>query len=412
MTEIVSIEVPSLESLPVQPKLIVYGAAEFLDHEPPEIQWLLPGLILQGVPTVLASKGGLGKSMLMLQASICIATGKSFLGLEPGTPRGAIYFGLEDGKDTFHRRVRNIIRAYRDAGEWSDKDEANLRKNWASPFINWSCPTATTYLPDLMPQLENIIRINELHGVPAGLMVIDTLARVSEGDENTVTALRPVLNACGRIAQHGYTPVMLHHVSKGQDGARGGNQNKKPPLADRMSTEWVRGSSAIVDNFRCILQFAAVMEHEADGAGLDADKARENGYLVLGVTKINGGARCDWKFLEQTDTGAWVSPKDGLEKLAKLRGRKALTDLKAQDGLLLELYAAHRQGLEPNRRALAEQFCKEATNKAEAFRTALKKLRGAGFISRTSMAVTPAGLGRVQAITGQDTVENDEAYND
>lgn len=410
MNEIVSIEVPSLESLAVQPKIIVYGAAEFLDKEPPEVRWLVPGLIPLGVPTVLASKGGLGKSMLMLQLSICLATGKPFLGFDGGDPKGAIYFGLEDGKDAFHRRVRNIVRTYQEAGDWTPTDDANLRKNWASPFVNWNCPTATTYLPDLLPQIENIIRINELHSVPPGLMVIDTLARVSEGDENTVTALRPVLNACGRIAQHGYTPLMLHHVAKGQDGAR--NAKQKPTLAERMSTEWVRGSSAIVDNFRCILQFAAIREDEADGAGLDADKARGNGYLVFGVTKGNGPKTGDWKFLEQTETGAWVAPRDGVETLAKLRGRKALTDLKSQDALLMDLYAAHRQGVEPDRKALAEIHCKTAANKADAFRSAIRKLRVSKLISPHSMAVTPHGLERVQQITGQDTPEMWSVSND
>lgn len=397
MSEIVSIEVPSLESLPVQPKLIVYGAAEFLDKEPPDARWLVPGLIPLGVPTVLASKGGLGKSMLMLQLSICLATGKPFLGFDGGEPKGAIYFGLEDGKDAFHRRVRNIVRAYQVCGEWSPSDESNFRKNWASPFINWNCPSATTYLPDLLPNLENIIRINELHSVPPGLMVIDTLARVSEGDENTVAALRPVLNACGRIAQHGYTPVMLHHVGKGQDGAR--NAKQKPTLAERMSTEWVRGSSAIVDNFRCILQLAAIREDEADGAGLDTDKARGNGYLVFGVTKGNGPKTGDWKFLEQTDTGAWVAPRDGVESLAKLRGRKALTDLKAKDGLLLELWMAQKQGMDPDRLRLSDQFCKGAKDPGHALRIQIGKLRKDGLVFKTGYQLTVQGRERVETLT-------------
>lgn len=409
MSEILSIEVPSLESLPVQPKLIVYGAGEFLDREPPEAQWLIPGLIPLGVPTVLASKGGLGKSMLMLQFSIALATGKSILGFDAGEPKAAIYFGLEDSKDTFHRRVRNIVRAYREAGEWSKADDEAMRRNWACPFVNWACPTATTYLPDLMPQLENIIQINERHGIPPGLMVIDTLARVSEGDENTVTALRPVLNACGRIAQHGYTPAMLHHVAKGQDGAR--NAKQKPTLAERMSTEWVRGSSAIVDNFRCILQFAAIREDEAEGAGLDADKARGNGYLVFGVTKANVGQTGDWKFLEQTDYGAWVTPRDGVEKLAKLRGRKALTDLKAKDGLLLELWAAQRQGMEPDRLRLSEQFCKGAKDPAHALRIQIGKLRKDGLVFRTGYQLTIQGKDRVETLTEETrstwSVDND-----
>lgn len=380
--------------IPNWPLLSVYGASEFMDRTAPEFQWLVPGLIPLAVPTVLAAKGGLGKSYLALQLCIALATGKSFLDFPERAPVAAVYFGLEDSKDTFHHRFQAIIRRYQEHRDWTEDDDVNLRKHFAAPFINWQAPKATTFLPDLLPSLEIVIDTNGSRGVPPGLMVIDTLARVSEGDENTVQALRPVLNACSKIAHLGYTPLVLHHVGKGQDGAK--NAQSKPTLADRMSTEWVRGSSAIVDNFRCVLQFAGLREDEADGAGLDTDRARMGQYLIFGATKANGGQRQDWKFLEQADHGGWFVPHGAIETLAKLRGRKALTALKGLDEILISIHRITRLGIEPDRKALAEQHCKEAKDKVAAFRMAVHKLRKAGFIGPSGLILTPQGFNRVQ----------------
>lgn len=381
------------------PLLSVYGASEFLDKPAPEFKWLVPGLIPLAVPTVLAAKGGLGKSYLALQLCIALATGKPFLDFQDRAPMAAVYFGLEDSRDTFHARFQAIVHRYKEARDWTEQNDADLRRNFAAPFINWQAPNATTFLPDLIPSLEMVIQTNGSRGVAPGLMVIDTLARVSEGDENTVQALRPVLNACSRIAHHGYTPLVLHHVGKGQDGAK---SKDKPMLADRMNTEWVRGSSAIVDNFRCVLQFAALREDEAEGAGLDGDRARLGQYLIFGATKANGGQRLDWRLLEQAEHGGWFIPHGAVEYLAKIRGRKALTALKALDELLISIYRITKAGVEPDRKALAEQHCREAKDKQTALRSAIRRLRSQGYVGVSGLTLTVAGFNRVLEIT-QDT---------
>jgi hypothetical protein len=392
------------------PLLSVYGASEFLDKPSPEALWLIPNLIPLGVPTVLASKGGIGKSFLSLQMCIALAAGKPFLNFEAQPAMGAVYFGLEDSKDTFHRRLRSIIDHYKTCNDWTKKDDDNLRKNLAVPYVNWKAKGATSYLPELTPNLELILETNLSRAVRPGVVVIDTLARVSEGDENTVQALRPVLNACHSLAAYGYTPIMLHHVGKGQDGSRLPGA-KKPPLSDRMSTDWVRGSSAIVDNFRCVLQFALVLEDEADGAGLDVEKARMGGYLVFGATKLNGGQKADWIFLEQDEHGRWFAPMDGLETLAKIRGSKALTALSKQMSLLVDLYKATRWGGEPDRIALSAKHVPDAKDPKNALRTMIQKLRNSGFIQPKSHALTAQGLQRVQSLdkdTLRHTGEDDD----
>ena len=393
MQNIVNMEVDIDQLKDNMPLLTVYGASAFLDELIPEVKWLIHGLIPLGVPTVFASKGGLGKSWLALQKCIALALGKAFLSFEPQPPMGAIYFGLEDSKDAFHRRFRSVIEHYKACDDWSEEDDQNLRKNFAVPFVNWHAKNATSYLPVLIPNIEMILDINKSNGVRPGVMVIDTLARVSEGDENTVQALRPVLNACHAIAGYGYTPLVLHHVSKGQDGSR--LPGKGPTIADRMSSEWVRGSSAIVDNFRCILQFASISEDEAAGAGLDEEKARRKGYLIYGATKINdGGQMADWLFLEQDDHGRWFAPKDGAETLAKIRGGKAVAAFSKLMAVLLEFHLSSRYGQDPNMVAIAGKLCPNdvPAKSINSLYQYVFRLRKAGFMQQKTYALTSSGV--------------------
>lgn len=390
-----SIEV-DLETLKEVPPISIHGGMTFLDSAPSETRWLVPGLLPDAVPAVLASQGGLGKSFLSLQLCIALATGKPFLGLEAQAPRGAFYFGLEDPLETVHRRVRAIVDGYRRIEEWSEADEAAFARNFAVFLVNWNSKQASSYLPDLMPWLTEAMIFAESERLRPGLFVLDTLARFSAGDENTVQALRPVLQACSQIAARHWTPLMLHHVGKGQDGARNPKAKDKPVLADRMSTEWVRGSSAIVDNFRCVLQLAAIREDEAEKAQLDAEKARDRGYLAFGVTKLNGGQKAPWTFLEQAEDGTWFVPPDGAESLACIRGARAQAALSKQMAILVDLYHATRYGTEPDTRTLARKHCPEAKDPRKAFNLNLVKLRNAGFIQKKGTDLTLDGIKRVQ----------------
>lgn len=402
MSQQLAVEIPNIEALTHTPLLSVYGAAEFLDNPAPQMRWVIPGLLPSAVPSVLASKGGLGKSFLMLQLCVALAAGKPFLDYAVQPPMATVYFGLEDSKDTFHRRFRAVVENYRFCNDWSDEDEANLRRNFACPFINWKSKDATTYLPDLTPSLERILETNTGNGLTPGVMVIDTLARVSEGDENTVGALRPILSSCNRIAEHGYTPVLLHHVAKGQDGAKG-KAKEKPLLADRMSTEWVRGSSAIVDNFRCILQFAAIREDEAHDGNLDGEKAKDGGYLVFGVTKLNGGQKGAWRLLEQSETGGWFVPEGAEKSLAFIRGTKAVAAL-SQRLQVLQMIHSMRYAHDLDRRAIEAKFWPEADAKTAGnrLRQVINKLRSDGYLNKAGNALTPLGMNQIK-VTGEVT---------
>lgn len=389
------IEVEAAEAPNISP-VSAHGGGRFLQPLHGEQKWLIPGLLPHGVPAILASQGGLGKSFLSLQLCIAMATGKRFLDFPAQAPRGAFYFGLEDPLETVHRRAFSIVEAYRRAGDWTAEDDLAMSRNFAVLQVNWESRQASGYLPDLMPWVTEIMLFAESEHLRPGLIVLDTLARFSQGDENTVQAIRPVLQACSQIAGREWTPLMLHHVAKGQDGARNPKAKDKPVLSDRMSTEWVRGSSAIVDNFRCVLQLVPIREDEAERANLDEEKARERGYLVFGVTKLNGGQKAPWTFLSQTDTGAWAAPADGLDTLATLRGAKARAAVSKQMAVLVDLYHATRMGEAPDLKALAKKHCGESKDPRKALNLHTMKLRAAGFLQKEGHELTMKGVQRVK----------------
>ena len=376
------------------------GIGALLDIPAPPPRWVIPGLIPYAVPCVVASKGGLGKSFLFLQACVSLAAGKPFLDFPAQPPMTVLYLSLEDSRETFQTRLQSIVSFWKEAADWSDQDDYNLRQNMDSPVIHWRSLGASGMIASMIPCLERYLEDQNAKGGVPGLVVIDTLARVSEGDENTVQALRPIVTACFRLADLGYSTAMLHHVGKGQDGAKGSKKDR-PTLADRMNTEWVRGSSAIVDNFRAVIQMTAISPEEADGASLDADLARRGGLVVMGPTKTNG-IRADWRLLEQDDHGRWFVPPRAIEALAKLRGSKAVATLTKQLALLRDIYETTRWGTQLDVAAMCEKHAPSTSKDKSAWlRSTLRFLRNSDLIEKKSYRLTTQGLQTVKDFTNQ-----------
>lgn len=390
------------------PFLVMHGVREWIQTPPPETPWIIPGLLPEGVPSVLAARGGVGKSWLALQACVALATGKPFLGIPLGEPRSSVFLSFEDTEDVMHRRVHQLVSLYRSFGDWTREDTDLVDRNFLCGFVDWKARGATTYLPLLVPRLQGFYEYIQGVGIQPGLLVVDTFARVADGDENAVKDVRPVMTAALQLADiTGATPLILHHVGKGQDGIRG-NGGKKPTLTDRMAMDWVRGAGAIVDNSRSVIQITVLREDEAESVSLDADTARHGGYAVLGSTKMNGAKRGDWVLIEQTDCGAWVPMRDGVEILARLRGKKALEALTKQTLLVSRVYQAWTRGTRVDRDALVTECCGTAAHPENAFRTLLRKARNAGLIQKPTLDLTPSGFEMAQKYASQymDTQED------
>ena len=393
--------------VPVAP-LVYQSMGDLLGALPPPIDWLIPGLIPRRAPGFLVSVPNAGKSFLALQMLVAIACGKSFMGYGASAPMGAIYLSLEDPQDVVHRRLKSIVDVIKNAQEWTLEDEKNLITNavlltpdWAADAIQLDqdrfAVSPTTYLPKLMPTLMDAIKKLEELSVGAGLLVIDTFAAASEGDENSAKDMKPILAATYQIAgKTGYSTMLCHHTAKGQSGAR---VQTKHTIDELMSTDWVRGSTAILGSARYVLQLAPLRPDMAEKADLDSDKARKGGYLVFGASKQSVAPRGEWRCLEQIDpgepgAGSWLPMPNSLDVMAALKGKRALEELSVLDALLVTLYEG---GPEQNKVTLAHRFCPTAKNKAAALRKLIFNLRRLGFVQKNSLDISVPGIKRVKA---------------
>jgi RecA-family ATPase len=76
----------------------------------PQRKWVLPDWIPLHAVTLIAGKGGTGKSLVAQQLLSAIATGADFMNIRPSGQFGALYVNCEDGTDELHRRQDAIAR--------------------------------------------------------------------------------------------------------------------------------------------------------------------------------------------------------------------------------------------------------------------------------------------------------------
>jgi AAA domain len=140
------------------------------DGAPDDVEWLVPDLIARGQSYSLVSPAKAGKSLLMLDVAAAIATGRSALGNPPQAPTRVLYADLENSRDDIAERLREM--GYRAA------DLGNL--------LYLSFPTLPPL--DSMAGGADIIDVAAHHDV--ALVVLDTLARVVAGEENSADTYR------------------------------------------------------------------------------------------------------------------------------------------------------------------------------------------------------------------------------
>lgn len=169
-------------------------------------RWLIDQIIPVDAFGVIYGPSGAYKSFCAMDMSACIASAMNWHGNDVDEPGHVLYIGAEGASGLHLRKKAWEIRHQRPL--------SNLAILGMAVTINSDDHNALIGLCDeLVQEIDQPIR----------LIVIDTLARSFQGEENSATDMGDFVNACDHIREvTGATILVVHHSGKdAEKGARG-----------------------------------------------------------------------------------------------------------------------------------------------------------------------------------------------
>lgn len=173
---------------------------ELLTGERPPPDWLWEPVVEAGRQVALFAEAKAGKSLIMLEACCGIASGRSTLGNPSRKPRDIVYIDQENTQDDLADRVLKL--GY-------EHGELERLHYYSFPSMSFL---------DTVAGGEEVLAMAKYNN--ASLVVIDTLSRVIEGDENDSAPYHSFYRNTGRLLKRdGVALVRLDH--SGKDATRG-----------------------------------------------------------------------------------------------------------------------------------------------------------------------------------------------
>lgn len=214
-----SVPAPAVSVVPEPQRLPWLDLAEWTDQEPPDRQWLVPGLIPDGCVTSLYGDGGSGKTMLALWLMVAMAARNetTWLGERVFGWKSVGLFAEDDGPELI-RRLRRISEAQGVPFENVARD--------VTPLPGVGLDTIVAGIGEygeclITPMMESVIA--KVRETGAGLLVLDYAAAIFGGNEldrYQVSSFMRRLNAIARDER--IAVVLLGHPSmEGMKGGRG-----------------------------------------------------------------------------------------------------------------------------------------------------------------------------------------------
>jgi len=175
-----------------------------LTGEPPPREWIIPHWLPDHHVTLLAGRGGIGKTLLAQHIATALALGCEYL--EPLEPRSVLMWAGEDDEAELWRRQANIC-------SWLGRPLADLGGfhlySYAGADITLASPVYGALQP--APMLDELREQVAEH--KPNVVILDNVARIYGGSENdrhgVTTAIAWIQSACAPAAV-----VLLGHPAK------------------------------------------------------------------------------------------------------------------------------------------------------------------------------------------------------
>lgn len=290
------------------PEAMRFG--RFLRSQPPERRWLLRDVKPHPIVGLLASPGGVGKSYLLYQMLVCVATGHPCLGIEMGEPGGVLYLAAEDDDAELHRRGLVLHDWYSHLTTWRalkaltgvDPDEAIAERvhvlsrvgvdNMLTVRSSESAEVRQTAMVERL--IETARRIPDLR-----LIVLDPVSRFRGGRANEEEDATRFVETLEHVrSETGANVLASVHVRKAS------------MRDDEAGQEQVRGSTGLVDAVRWVATLRKLRREQAKSYGLRDEEADR--YLRLEIPKNNYAAPFPGLWLRREGGGVLV-PTDLIE---------------------------------------------------------------------------------------------------
>lgn len=178
-----------------------------------ENAFLIDGILPKEGLSLLFGPSGCGKSFLALEMAACISSGDPFLSCRTQAVP-VLYVGGEGSREGLTRRVYAIRQRYENAGRRHD-----LRAGFVHGWFDLTNDIKGT-VRRLAAAADTMLQV--FHEAP-GLVIIDTLAAVSSGeDENSPQGMGRILRGFRAIMTDLQCPLLVvHHPSQAGKRARG-----------------------------------------------------------------------------------------------------------------------------------------------------------------------------------------------
>jgi len=181
----------------------LYSTAELLRLPPPS--WLIDPILPAGGLIGLYGPPGEGKSFLAIDMALAVATGRAWQGY-PVTPCHVVYISAEGGTG-ISKRVLAWLTFHHIPPPQAD--------------VAW-LTESVAMLSDSQDMQVLFKRIHEEMTTHPGFIVIDTLARCFEGDENKQEDMGHFIQGVDRLRREfGCTVMVVHHTRLQADRERG-----------------------------------------------------------------------------------------------------------------------------------------------------------------------------------------------
>lgn len=212
-----------------RPRYVVRDAAYALEPQPPVV-YIVDRLITAGSLNLFYGEPGSKKTYALLSLAVCVAGGLTWLDFKTN-PCNVLIVDEESGERRMTRRLGEVLRG-EDAG----------------PETALSYVSLAGFKLDDPKGVDQALLQGLIEEQAAGLVIVDALADIMDGDENSKQETQPVFNALRKIAEATNAAVIVIHHSNKAGGYRGSSAIKG--AVDLMArVESADGKNTI--NFKC-----------------------------------------------------------------------------------------------------------------------------------------------------------------